>query len=281
MKKTLRQLPILLAMALYWPTSLSAADRLMTIGGGVSEVVCALGACDKIIAVDSSSTYPAQLQKLPQVGYSRALNVEGIVAQKPSLIILGDESGPADVLKKLEALKIPLVKVTENHSLKSSFERIRAIGDALGKKAEAEAMVKDLDEKIQTLSKAFSGKKPKVLFVYARGAKVMQVAGQDTSVDSMITLAGGENAIQSVKGYKPFTAEAIVAANPDIILMTEKGAESLGGASKIFDLPGMKLTSAFAKKRLVTEEDLRLLTIGPRTPDVLKNLNSQFTSGGH
>lgn len=260
-----------------------ATERLLTVGGGITEAVCALGACDKIVAVDSSSTFPDSVKRLPQVGYSRALNVEGVLAQKPSLVILGEEAGPPDVIHKLEALKVPMVRIKEGHSLEGSFERIRGIAAAINKKPEGEALVKSIDGQLQALRKSFgTEKKARVLFLYARGAKLMQVAGEETTVDTMIGLIGAENAVKGVKGYKPFTAEAVAAANPDLILMTAKGAESLGGAEKVFDLPGMKHTRAFATKSLLTEEDLRLLSIGPRTPDVVKALNAQLPrSGGH
>lgn len=271
----------ILVALLVLSTEAFSAERLLTVGGGITEVVCALGSCDSIVAVDSSSTFPESVKKLPQVGYARALNVEGVLAQKPTLVILGEEAGPPEVIRKLEAMKVPLARIKENHSLEGSFDRIRGVAAALNKKAEGEALVKSIDTQLQTLKKTFAqGKKPKVLFLYARGAKLMQVAGGETTADTMISLMGAENAAKDVKGYKPFTSEAIAAANPDVILMTDKGAESLGGAEKVFELPGMKLTQAFAKKRLVTEEDLRFLSIGPRTPDVVKGLNAKI-SGGH
>ena len=91
------------------------------------------------------------------------------------------------------------------------------------------------------------------------------VAGKDTAAGAMIELAGGVNAVSAFEGYKPMNAEAIVQANPDYILFTDRGLESVGGVEGALKLNGIAQTSAGKNKRIISIDDLLLLGFGPRT----------------
>src|SRR5690606_33860565 len=103
------------------------------------------------------------------------------------------------------------------------------------------------------------GSNPKVLFIYARGTGTMMVAGKDTQVGKMIELAGGVNAVNDFADFKPLTAEALVAANPDVILLFDSGLSSLGGIDGLWEVQGNKQTNA-GKNRKVIEMDGQFLT---------------------
>lgn len=257
------------------------ATRIVSLGGANTEIVCALGACDKIVAVDTSSTFPDSLSKLPKVGYARNLSAEGIVGLKPTLVILDDEAGPPHVIKQLEAMKIPMKKVKSGVKLDEAKARMKDIAAALGVPEKGEKLIKDFDSRIASLAKYQNEKvKKRVLFIYARGGKHLMVAGDNTPVSVLLNLMGAENAIKGIEGFKPLTAEAVAAAKPDLILMTESGAESLGGRDGVFALPGVKLTPAGEKKQLFLDNDLRLLSIGPRTADVVDEIYLKIGSKG-
>lgn len=240
--------------------------RLITLGGHVSETVCALGACDSIVATDSSSLYPERLTKLPQMGYARALHAEGLIAQKADLILATTSAGPDSVLEKVKAAGIKLEKVDGGTTVAAAQARITALGGILNKKAEAETLLKQMSQDLQTLEqRRLQIKKPqKVLFIYARGSRVLQVAGDQTAAAAMIELAGAKNAFTGFTEYKGLTPEAVVAAAPDVILMTEDGLQSVGGRDGVWKLPGLSMTPAFHTKRLVVMNDLYLLGMGPR-----------------
>jgi iron complex transport system substrate-binding protein len=238
----------------------------MTLGGSVSETVCALGACDSIVAVDSSSVYPPRLKQVPQVGYARALNAEGLLAQKAELILATDHAGPASVLERVKSTGISLEKVDGGTTVAAARSRITALGEILKKKPEAERLLQELDTDLATVKdqRQTIASPQKILFIYARGSKVLQVAGQDTAAATMIELAGGINAFSQFKDYKSLTPESVVAAAPDVILMTRDGLASVGGVGGVWKLPGLNKTPAYQKKRLVVMDDLFLLGMGPR-----------------
>ncbi len=240
--------------------------RLITLGGNVSETACALGVCDSIVATDSSSLYPEQLTKLPQVGYARALNAEGLIAQKADMILATTSAGPENVLEKVKATGIKLEKVDGGTTVDAAQARILALGGILNKKPEAESLLKQMLGDLQELEQRRQKIKTpqKILFIYARGSRVLQVAGDKTAAAAMIELAGGKNALTGFTEYKGLTPEAVVAAAPDLILMTDDGLQSVGGREAVWKLPGLGMTPAFKSKRLVVMNDLYLLGMGPR-----------------
>jgi iron complex transport system substrate-binding protein len=243
--------------------------RLITVGGHVSETVCALGACERIVATDSSSLYPARLTKLPQVGYARALNAEGLLAQKADVIITTTSAGPDSVLERVKSTGISLQKVDGGITVDAAKARIMALGGILNKKAEADGLVTELQITAPQ----------KILFIYARGSKVLQVAGRNTAAATMIELAGGINAFSGFSDYRALTPESVVAAAPHVILMTQDGLDSLGGPDAVWSLPGLAMTPAFRKKRLVVMNDLFLLGMGPRLGKAALSLMNELYAG--
>jgi iron complex transport system substrate-binding protein len=259
------------------PVAISAPSRIVSVGGANTELVCALGACDKLVAVDTSSVYPETLKPLQTIRYSRSLSTEAILAQKPDMIIVDEDAGPPHVIEKLESMKIPMLKVTGGTTVDDAKKRMKDIAAALGEAKKGEKLLADFDASLERLTKfQKDANKKRVMFIYARGGKHLMVVGGNTATATLIKLMGGTNAIQGLEGFKPLTAEAVAAARPDIILMTKSGAESLGGTDAIFNLPGMKITPAAAKKNLLLDDDLRLLTIGPRTADVIESMHARL-----
>jgi iron complex transport system substrate-binding protein len=255
--------------------------RLITISGNVSETVCALGYCESIVATDSSSLYPESLTRLPQVGYARALNAEGLLAQKADLILTTASAGPDNVLEKVKATGIRIEKVDGGITVDAAKARIASLGEVLGRKGEAEHLTKELNGDLKKLeARRLLIKAPlKVMFVYARGARVLQVSGDRTAASTMIELAGARNAFSSFTEYKALTPEATVAAAPDVILLTKDGLAAVGGMENVWKLPGLAMTPAFQKKRLVVMDDLYLLGMGPRLGKAALDLMDKLYPG--
>ena len=102
------------------------------------------------------------------------------------------------------------------------------------------------------------------------------VAGRKTAAHTMITAAGGLNAINTYEGYRPLTAESVVVAQPDLILLTERSVNSLKGADALWKIPSILLTPAGKSRRSVVIEDLKLLGFGPRTGEAILELRRAF-----
>jgi iron complex transport system substrate-binding protein len=158
--------------------------------------------------------------------------------------------------------------------------KLRLIAAALGRAAQGEQL---LDALANELTEAMALQRqrqghPKVLCIYARGTGTLHVAGLGTAAAAMIHLAGGRNAVTHYEGYKPLTAEAVVAAAPEVILIPARGLESVGGRDGLLTLPGMALTPAGRTRRVIAMDDLALLGFGPRLGQAVRELTTRFSN---
>lgn len=265
---------ILLAALTLAATLGHAAERIVALGGPVTETVYALGAGDLLVGADSSSVYPAAATKLPQVGYQRTVAAEGVLALRPTLVLATDEAGPPAALEQIRGAGVKVVLAPSEHSVAGAQAKVRAIAAALGKTPEGEALAAEIGRQAaeaQAIVAKRTGK-PGVLFLYARGGGVMNVAGAATAADAMITLTGGRNAVSGYENYRPLTAEAAVAAAPEVILTLDRGLASVGGVEKLLEQPGLALTPAGKARRVLAFDDLYLLGFGPRTGAAMADL---------
>src|SRR5690606_25343981 len=120
-----------------------------------------------------------------------------------------------DLAAKLKASGVKTHIFKQEFSIQGTKNLIQEVATVLGEKNFA-ALQSSIDKKIKTVKVIPA--KPKVLFVYARGAGTLMVAGKNTPVDKMIALAGGQNAVTGFDDFKPLTPEALLANNPDYIL---------------------------------------------------------------
>ena len=257
------------AFAMAWMLFLPearAGERVVSGAGSITETIHALGAAEMIVGVDSSSVFPPEASKHPQVGYARQLSAEGILSVNPTVLFLSDDAGPPNVIKQVEQAGVRVIRLPSGHTPEAAAERILRIGTELGRGREAKELVARLQSELSAVSEkvARSGARPRVMFIYARGGGVMNVSGTGTSADAIIALAGGTNAVTDYSSYKPLTAEGAVAAAPEFILLTTRGLESAGGVDALLKLPGLSLTPAGASGRVIAMDDLLLLGFGPR-----------------
>ncbi len=269
--KSLLLLTVLVATA--WA---DGPSRIVSIGGATTETVFALGAADRLVGVDTTSTFPEEAAKLPQVGYQRTLSAEGIASLSPDLVILPASAGPPTALAQLESLNIPLLRLAEGHSVTAAAERIRTIGDALKKEAEAELLIQKLTQEAAAVLPSPTPS-PRVLFVMSAGGRAPMVAGTGTAADAAIRLAGGRNVASGFEGYKQLSPEALVTLDPEIVVTTARTMASTEGTNTASSLlPGLELTAAGRSGRLIVMDDLHLLGFGPRAGEALAELSRKF-----
>ena len=257
--------------------------RIVCIAKQYNEIIWALGAEKDIVAVDLTSTYPPEAQKLPNVGYHRALSAEGILAAKPTLILHDDNIGPEPVIRQLEGLKIPM-KVFKNTGpgLDSTKGLIREMGDYFHKQERAEALCQKLDSDMeQALENA---KKypdaPRVLVIhFGQANNVFLIMTQKSTAAEMVQWAGGTMAVDDQKGMRQFSAEVVAASDPDVILLTDFGYDRLGSLDKIKELPGIAGTKAAKNNRIYRVEEHDMVYLGPRTGENVLKLQKLIHEG--
>lgn len=256
-------------------------SRVVSIGSAITETIYAIGAEDHLIAVDESSTFPGETENLIKVPFTRNLSAEGLLSVSPSVILASAAAGPPTVVNQVRGAGIPLLKLTADETVQAAFERTRQLGQIFENEEAAEQLIQNMQADLDIAANARSrvAEKPTVLFIYARGANMLMVAGNGTSAKTMIELAGGENAFNSFEGYKPLTAEAVVEANPDVILMMNSGIQSVGGKEGVLQTPGVSLTKAAKKERIYSMDGAYLLNFGPRVGEAVLDLIAKFYPG--
>lgn len=255
-------------------------SRIVSIGTGITETVYALGAGDKVIAVDNSSAeYVPQTANLPKVGARNALNAEGILSLKPTLVILGADSAPPQIFDQLRNAGIAVLTLTPDYTSETVKQKIQTIARALGKDENGKTLADKVDAELADVARLLEKKTstPKVMFV-GRGPNMPNatMSGAKTTIDEMIKMAGGANPFTDFTGFREMTDEAVVAAQPDIILITEKTFERSGGIDGVLKFPGVALTPAGKNKRIVSVSDMYFQGFGPGVGRAVSELAVKF-----
>ena len=250
-------------------------QRIVSIGGAVTEIVYALGAGDRLVARDSTSTYPDAAMRLPDAGYMRALSAEGVIGMEPDAILAVEGSGPPEQLALLRTTGIAVTTIPEGYDAAGISRKIRAVGAVLGEDEKAAALAERVTADLKAVTEQVArpeAQRKRVLFVLSLQDGKIQAAGEGTSADAIITLAGGINALGTIKGYKAVTPEALIGAKPDVILMMARGGHP-ASAEDVFANPALALTPAAATGSFISMDGLYLLGFGPRTAEAIRDLS--------
>lgn len=250
------------------------SSRIISIGGAITEVLYALGLEERVIGVDITSTYPPRaLQEKPSVGYMRALSPEGVLGLGPSLVLANDGSGPQQAVAVLEAASVPFVRVPDHFTAEGVIERVRLVAAATGVPARGECLVQEIEAGMARLAQLRAGieRPARVAFVLAFTSGRPMMAGRGTAADGIITLAGAVNVFSGFEGYKAVNEEAVVAAQPDVILGMIRTDFDMT-PDEIFKNPAFSLTPAAKTRSYVSMNGSYLLGFGPRTAQVAGDL---------
>ncbi len=251
-------------------------SRIIPLNGDIAEVVWALGLGEKVVGVDTSATYPPEAKALPSIGYQRTLSAEGIISLNPTVIIGNEGAGPPEVIEQIRAVGIPVVIIKSTTTLDGVGTKIRTVAKALGVPNRGEEVAKatqqEIDDALALAAKAKT--QPSVAFLYLRGSTVQHIMGSGSGADALITAAKGVDvgATSGIQGSKPITPEALVAAQPEILLVLTAGLQSVGGVDGLVAIPGMAQTPAGQNKRVIDMDDQYLLGMGPRAGKALMDL---------
>lgn len=259
-----------------------AVPRLISLSGGMTEVVWRLGAERLVVATDTTSTYPAAAQATPKVGYMRQLSAEGVLALQPTAVLGTHEVGPPAVLAQLRQAGVPLMLVQADHSFNELVAKVRLAAQASAMVEAGRALETELGTQWQQALKRVElarqqrqqrqASSPRVLFVMNHGGRA-QSAGRGTAAQAMLDLAGATNALDVDAGYKALSAEAVAQARPDVIVTTTESVQASGGVKGFWQHPGLAYTPAARQQRLLVMDAMALLGFGPRLPQALLELH--------
>mgnify|MGYP001167715415 CR=1 FL=1 len=203
-------------------------DRLVTIGGSVTDIVFALGKGDLVVAVDQSSTLPEKVKDLPQAGYVRAISAEGILSMLPTKILASSDIGPPNVISQLESSGVEFEIFTSPKSFDDVMNLVDEISVFLDMKESGIKLKEKLksDQKIINKMKKEIIKNPNIaFFMNPSHTGNYNAAGNGTRADYLIDFIGGTNIFKdSFSRYNKVNKETILEYNPDVIFVASTGS---------------------------------------------------------
>lgn len=254
------------------------AKRIVAIGGSVTEIIYALGEEKRLIARDTTSNFPADANKLPDVGYIRALSSEGVLSVNPDLIVALGGSGPKETVDVLKQAAVTYVEIEDKFDAHGVVSKIEAVGAAIGvpDKAKTLANKAAADLKAAEAQAKASGKSPRTVFILSmQGGKVM-AAGADTAANGILSMAGATNVFSDFTGYKQVADEAMLKAAPEVIVMMDRTGDHAADNSEFLALPALADSPAVRNGNIIRMDGNYMLGFGPRTAQVVRDLAASF-----
>ncbi len=263
-------------LALTCALSAQAAERIVVAGGSLSELIYAMSAGDRVVGVDETTSYPPETAALPHIGYWKQLSSEGILSLRPSRFITWQDAGPQLVFDQLRAQKVDVVTLPRvPATVEQMYANIHALAKTLNEDDKGNALVNNIRQRLANVAQSTASQPAPVtaLFILSAGGSAPQVAGQGSVADAIMTLAGAKNVAQHPQ-YRSYSAEALIAANPQVIIVTSQMVE--GDINRLSTIAGITRTAAWKNKRIITLDQALILGMGPRVADAVETLHRQL-----
>lgn len=263
-------------LALICTFSTQAAERIVVAGGSLTELIYAIGAGKRVVGVDETTSYPPETQALPHIGYWKQLSSEGILSLRPDSFITWQDAGPQLVFDQLRAQKVNIITLPRvPATVEQMYANIHTLAKNLNAGMQGDALVNTLRQRLDAVAQS-SASKPapiKAMFILSAGGSAPQVAGKGSVADAIMTLAGAQNVAQHPQ-YRSYSAEALIAANPEVIVVTSQMVD--GDINRLSTVAGLTRTAAWKNQRIVILDQALILGMGPRVADAVETLHRQF-----
>lgn len=263
-------------LALTTSFSSQASERLVVAGGSLSELIYALDAGSQVVGVDETTTWPPETAKLPHIGSWMQLSSESILSLRPGRFITWQDAGPHIVIGQLEKTKVNVLQLPRvPATVEQMYANIQTLAMTLQRQPQGEALIASLKQRLEVIGKrnALKPHPVKAMFILSAGGSVPQVAGAGSVADTILTMAGAKN-IARHRQYQSYSTEAMIAANPEVIVATTQMTQ--GNPETLKAIPGITHTSAWKNKRIVIIDQALILGMGPRVAEAVELLHHQF-----
>ena len=201
--------------------------RIVSLLPSITETVCALGGCSRLVGVDRYSNWPASVRALPQLGGGIDPNVEAVVAQKPDLVLLAKSSRVVERLESL-GLKVIVLEPKNHADMRRVLDKI---GQVLGT-ADAQRVWREIDASVSAAAQSLPAS-VKNMRVYYEVNSGPYAAGEGSFMGETLTRLGAKNIVPAAMGPFPkINPEFVVRANPDVIMVGERSATGASAASR-------------------------------------------------
>ncbi len=242
-------------------------SRIVSLSPSATELLYAMGAGQQVVAVDEFSNYPANAPKTTLSGFQP--NVEAILAYTPDLVVTsGDTNGIVDTLGKAG---VPVLVNAAPATIEAGYPAITALGRATGRSPETAKLIDTMKVQLQA---AFDSAPKVPVRVYHELDSKLYAASSASFIGSVYTQLGAKNIADEADpgktGYPQLTAEAILKADPQVIVITDQSGLT---AADIAKRPGWETLSAVKNNHVVVVSADVSSRWGPRLPQLVSDLS--------
>ncbi|MGB6356651.1 MAG: cobalamin-binding protein [Steroidobacteraceae bacterium] len=234
--------------------------RIVSLSPHITELLFAAGAGGRVVGIDDASNYPAAVAGLPRIGEPAALDVEGLLKLKPTLVVLWDSGTPARRKAELQRLHLRLY-VTDQHRLDDIGTTLVDFGRLAGTEAVAEAAARRFGSELAELRSSYAGR-PRLKVFYQVWDRPLYTLSGRHMVSEVLSLCGGDNVFADLTTLAPAVdKEAVLARNPDVILVAATGSE---GARQVLEWNRFSGLRAVQRHHVYTVDPTLLGRMSPR-----------------
>ena len=254
-----------------------SASRVVALANGSAEIISALGLKKIIVGRDIAST-DNDLKSIPIVTSGHQVVPEKIISLNPDLVIIDKSTGPQNAIDLVRAAGIRVIQTPEAWTLADIPAKVTQIAAAIGTPIGGAELNSAMAAQSPSLTTHTSA--TRIAFLYLRGGSAIYlIGGKGSGADSLISAIGAVDvgAAQLKNPFNALTSEEMIALNPEVILVMTKGLASTGGVTGLIALPGVAQTEAGKNKRVIAVDDSLLLSFGPRTPNLLLQMQAALT----
>ncbi len=246
-------------------------QRIISLAPSTTEIAFALGIGNRVIAADTYSDYPAEAKNLTKIK-TFPVNFEQVVSLQPDLVLAAGIQSQDDI-KKMSDLKLNVLVVGSSQTtFDGVMSNIQLVAKATGTEAQAQVVVDGMKQKVDRIKAivATAESKPRVYWeLDATDPTKPFTPGPGSFVDDIITLAGGQNVAANAKvPYAQINSEEVIAANPDVIILSDAAYGITADSVKA--RAGWGAIKAVKNDKVLPIEDNLVSRPGPRIVDGLE-----------
>lgn len=248
-------------------------QRIVSLAPADTEILYALNAGDKLIAVSEYCNYPEDTSNKTKLPTGEKLDLEYLISLKPDLVVTGYMSAMEDQYRQLEDAGIKVL-VTRANSLSETYDAIKMIGEAIGRGNEAEALVRSMKDGFDSIRKEVEGKTAPTVYVEVSPLEWgLWTCGRNTFIQELLDIVGAKNIFDDVEGWADVSEEQVISRNPDFIITTASPLTGIedptGEISSRANWSGM---DAVKNGRIMMLESDMITRPGPRLLDAAREL---------
>ena len=245
------------------------ATRIVVIQPSDCEILCAIGCEDAIVGRGQYVDYPASILDVPVVQSGAETNVEEILALQPQVVLMNSMSQSEEQVRQLEENGVKVV-VSSTSNIESVYTAITLIGKLMGKEAEAEAVIADMQQTFDAIRASASDEAKKVYFEISP-PPYLYTAGSSSYMNELAEICGIKNIFDDQEdAWLMISEEQVIERNPDyIVLITGMGS---AGVEEILSREGWGDVNAIQNQKVFNDDDSCMARPSPRLKDAAVEL---------